>query len=102
MHCVLCRSVFDVLPTAALVSMSCCAVGSARGPDELVPHHVHVVSERRLYRALDSATGTGTEPRLAPGSALLAARRLLNELHHRLAADGYTEVSCLAETISAH
>ncbi|KAF7458527.1 Gdb1p glycogen debranching enzyme [Cryptosporidium felis] len=44
------RTPVDTLPTAALVASANCALGSTRGFDEIVPHNISVVSERRLYQ----------------------------------------------------
>ncbi|XP_026729867.1 glycogen debranching enzyme [Trichoplusia ni] len=93
------RGVFHVLPAAALVALARCATGSTRGLDELVPHHVHVVDEARLYPewadpapAPAAAAADAQEPRVGPDTGIVAAKRLLNELHFQLAADGYDEV----------
>lgn len=78
------RSVFDLLPSAALVSMACCATGSTRGYDELVPHHIHVVDEERQYQHWNQHINSE--------SGIIAAKRALNELHGELADQGYSQV----------
>ncbi|KAF8361461.1 agl-1, partial [Pristionchus pacificus] len=79
------RSVHDLLPTAAMITMASCAVGSTRGYDEVVPHAIHVVDETRLYARW--AEGETNEE-----SGLIGARRVLNQLHAKLAKEGFDQV----------
>ncbi|KAK6026744.1 hypothetical protein OSTOST_07274, partial [Ostertagia ostertagi] len=78
------RSAYDLLPTAAMVSMASCAVGSVRGYDELVRHQIHVVNEKRPYARWGKET--------TANSGIVEARRILNELHLSLARANYTQV----------
>ena len=52
---------------------------------QLVPHHIHVVSESRLYRGWSSLSTSGP-------AGLVEARRELARLHRTLAEDGFSEV----------
>ncbi|VDD94330.1 unnamed protein product [Enterobius vermicularis] len=77
------RSVYDVLPTAAMVAMASCANGSTRGYDELIPSALSVVTENRPYRRWSE---------LSKSSGIIGAREVVNKLHAWLALNGYTQV----------
>uniref|UniRef100_H2ZLQ6 Glycogen debranching enzyme n=1 Tax=Ciona savignyi TaxID=51511 RepID=H2ZLQ6_CIOSA len=85
------RSIHDVLPSSALVSMSCCAIGSNRGHDELIPHHIHVVTENRLYKKWSSSATRGSEF-VGLKSGMINVKRLLNMLHQTMAMNGFSQV----------
>ena len=74
------RSAYDPLASAAVIAMSVSATGSNRGFDELVPHHIHVVKESRVYSTSTKNTG------------IISAKKLLNDLHCKLAVEGYDEL----------
>lgn len=63
------RTPQDTLSTAAIVSMSCCAVGSTRGYDEVLPKAINLITETRHYQVPDTKIG------------IIAARSILNKLH---------------------
>lgn len=77
------RSVYDVLPTAAMIAMANCATGSVRGYDELFDFLVDVVHEKRLYERWND---------VGNNCGIIAARRIINGFHAWLADNGYTQV----------
>lgn len=87
------RTPHDLLPTAALVSMCCAAIGSNRGYDELVPHHIHVVNENRVYTYWNEDDEDVSSVKVvSPRTGIITARLLLNNLHYNLQLNGYTEI----------
>ena len=77
------HSVFDVVPTTALIAMTACPTGSCRGYDELVPHMVHVVQEKRKYSFYKEE---------GMNYGVFKIKRELNRLHASMIAEGYTEI----------
>ncbi|KAK2733736.1 hypothetical protein FQN57_001963 [Myotisia sp. PD_48] len=81
------REARDTLPNAALVSMCASATGSVMGYDEIYPEHIDLVNETRLYcpprdGQFKSITGPG---------GIGGLRKLLNNLHTRMAIDAFDE-----------
>ena len=106
-----CRTYVDPLSSAAVVCAASSAVGSNRGYDELVPRTISVINETRLYRKWRSEESAAVD-RLGHdvvavksdsrhtdtdvvdfNTGLVAVKRALNELHVRLAAEGFDEVA---------
>lgn len=86
------RSVYDPLPSTALVCMASCATGTTKGFDELVPHQIHVVKDNRLYRSWNPEAPSNSETEVNMVSGIHAAKAALNKLHHVLGGGGYNQV----------
>ncbi|KAM6918647.1 glycogen debranching enzyme [Xenentodon cancila] len=86
------RSALDSLPSSAIVSMACCATGSTRGYDELVPHQISVVKEERLYPKWNPSAAATSTGEVGFQSGVIAGKLALNKLHQELAAQGFIQV----------
>ncbi|XP_037131537.1 glycogen debranching enzyme isoform X2 [Syngnathus acus] len=86
------RSALDSLPSSAMVSMACCATGSTRGYDELVPHQISVVKEERFYPKWNPSASLTSASEVGPQTGIIAGKLALNKLHQELAAQGFIQV----------
>jgi len=86
------RCAYDLLPSSALIAMTCSATGSNRGYDELVAHYIDVVKEKRVYKSWSadpSKTGPG---QVDIKTGLIAAKKAINKLHHELGRAGFDQI----------
>ena len=74
------RTAEDTLSSAALISMSDCAIGSVKGYDELNPKLLDIVNDKRRYRLPAYTVG------------IVAAKQILGPLHKKLACEGFSEI----------
>lgn len=79
------KSAYDLTATSSLINMANCATGSNRGYDELVPHHINVVHENRLYNMLESPTEIEQ-------LGIVALRKMLNGQLHRELLKNFSEI----------
>lgn len=81
------HTAYDPIASSALVSMTYAAIGSNRGLDELVPHHIHVVKEERTYNVWSETDAAGVNYL----TGMINGKRFLNQLHEVLATLGYSQ-----------
>ncbi|XP_033960867.1 glycogen debranching enzyme isoform X2 [Pseudochaenichthys georgianus] len=86
------RSALDSLPSSAMVSMACCATGSTRGYDELMPHQISVVKEERWYPKWSPSAAPSSGGEVGPQTGIIAGKLALNKLHQELASQGFIQV----------
>jgi glycogen debranching enzyme len=82
------RDARDTLPNAALVNMCATATGSVMGYDEIYPHLIELVSEKRLYTSESSKSPV----KIGGGKGGIGGvKKLLNQIHTLMGKDGYDE-----------
>ncbi|XP_060899776.1 glycogen debranching enzyme isoform X1 [Labrus mixtus] len=86
------RSALDSLPSSAMVSMACCATGSTRGYDELVPHQISVVKEERFYPKWNPSASPTSISEVGLQTGIISGKQALNKMHQELAAQGFIQV----------